>query len=297
MNETPVKYRMEGKPKRFEIPYNFDSHLVEILNYLSKSYDSGFCDTLYAPAFHEDYPEILRTINYVDNNHKQMTRETYEAHIKYCQKLLPGKVQILLQQHNFIMPKGTVQYYIDTFGIRKFCCGTFEQAKIIKEIDPTIEITASITMYITEEELEQHPEYQGVFDRIVLPLKFNRDLDGIKKLPRTFEYLIIVNTNCNANCKGVHHWFSPDPLHAYCPGTSSEDKISWGEMANIRPCDLGMFADYISVFKLQDRGWPTFEIIQSLLTYYGNYDYMAGINRSEDLYNTKGRHTEYGEFN
>lgn len=284
MNEVPQGFFRDFNSLSFEIPYNFDSHLIEILAYLLKDFPQ-ICHCIYAPAFADDYPEIVRTMDTGVVDHT-MTREKYEKHIHYINKFFPGKVQILLQRRTHMLHEKELLYYINKLGVRKFCCGTYEQAKIIKDIDPTIEVTGSITMRITHKDLDEHPEYKGVFNRFVLPFHYGRDLEGIKKLPFDYEYLILANSNCNASCIGYNHWLAEDQTQVQCPGIGTDDfNTPWKDFCMIRPMDLGIFQPYISTFKLQDRGWVTFEIVSALLVYMYKYTNLAGIEYSEDLYN------------
>jgi hypothetical protein len=74
-----------------------------------------------------------------------------------------------------------------------------------------------------------------------------------------------------------------------CPGiytgdSSSNNQTSWETCAIIRPMDLGFFDPYIYIYKLQDRGWPTAEILRDYILYTTNYNLYPGITYDERMY-------------
>ena len=60
--------------------------------------------------------------------------------------------------------------------------------------------------------------------------------------------------------------------------------IDWNSCARIRPMDLGFFDPYISIYKLQDRGWPSKDIIRDYILYTTNYSIYPNINYDERMY-------------
>jgi len=126
------------------------------------------------------------------------TREEYEhwliEYFKANVDLNLFKMQLILENPNTVMDKDTLKYYLN-FGFSQFSCSSIEQAQIIKEVYPEAEIIGSIFMNISSEKLEQHPEYQDYFNKFVLPFSYNRNIDAIKLLPDTYEYIIIPNAN------------------------------------------------------------------------------------------------------
>jgi len=50
------------------------------------------------------------------------------------------------------MPYNILEKYLK-LNIKQFCVGSLNQAKMIKEIDPSIEITGSITMKMMPDDL------------------------------------------------------------------------------------------------------------------------------------------------
>lgn len=160
---------------------------------------------------------------------------------------------LLLQQNNFCIDDELLAYYIN-LGFNKFCVGSIEQAKQIKKFLPSAEVIASITMKITYEEFISNNKLE-IFDGFVLFFTFNRDLDLIKKLPKKYKYILLVNCGCNIHCDGTHHWFASrtfeegnKPEQHRCP-----NKIKptyWKDTIRIRPMDLNIFDPYISIYKL-----------------------------------------------
>ena len=49
--------------------------------------------------------------------------------------------------------------------------------------------------------------------------------------------------------------------------------------------DLGLFDLYISVYKLQDRGWPTSHILNDYILYNSDYSIYPNIIYDESIYN------------
>lgn len=273
--------------RQFEFPYNFDTNLIQFLHCLDPEGQTINC--IYMPPFFQDYQTILRTgeqANLLDH----MSREEYERHVHFINSLFPGKIQILLQKKEQFMPEDMIKYYL-SLGIHKFCVGSAAQAKCIKNIDKTINIVGSISMQITRKEIEENlQEYSTCFDGFVLPFKASRNLQDIKKLPKNFYYILLVNAYCNIHCTGAHHWNYDykDSKNIKCPGIYGfSNSISWQDAARIRPMDLGFFDPYIYIYKLQDRGWPTADIIRDYVLYSSDYSIYPDINYREEMYDGK----------
>ena len=219
---------------------------------------------------------------------QDMTREEYEQHIQYIKSFYPNKLMLLLQQNNFCIDDELLTYYIN-LGFNKFCVGSIEQAKQIKKFLPSAEVIASITMKITYEEFISNNELE-IFDGFVLFFTFNRDLDLIKKLPKKYKYILLVNCGCNIHCDGTHHWFASrdfeegnKPEQHRCP-----NKIKptyWKDTIRIRPMDLNIFDPYISIYKLQGREYVTQRIITDLCAYaFIDYNAFIGWAADESIY-------------
>lgn len=264
----------------FEIPYNFDKNLIDILKLLVKD-EAIYC--FYVPPFFEDYKGVSRSPGSVSQL-TNMTRETYIDHINYINEKFPNKIQLLLQRDDIILNQEELQFYLD-LNISKFCVGTLEQAKILKNIDYNYEIFGSITMQIVPEEIKD-PEYQQYFDGFVLFFNYTRDIELIKSLPKELKYIIIVNSYCTIKCDGCHHWFAEPEAVAknqiFCPKHLYPQ--TWDIKTTISPLDLDVFMPYISIFKLQGREWSTYQIIQDLMLYTANYNDYTPYEAKEELY-------------
>lgn len=271
--------------REFEIPYNFDKNLLNILYNLDPSGFSVNC--IYLPPFLKDYQTILRSseqAKYLNN----MSRNEYEEHLTFINKLYPNKIQLLLQKEDIFLTPEQIKYYID-LGIHKFCVGSIQQAQIIRSIAPNSNIIGSISLNINKNKiLKQYDIYKLNLNGFVLPFYFSRNLNLIKTLPQDFYYILLINSYCNIACNGKQHWNfdykSNKPIN--CPGIldKSINSISWEQSARIRPMDLGFFDPYISIYKLQDRGWPTNDIIRDYILYTTNYDIYPNVTYDKNLY-------------
>ena len=256
---------------KFELPYNFDKQLI--LGYELLGIDPDEIDCIYVPPFIGDYQTILRTPE--KDIYAKLTYDEYLEHIQYIEKHYPGKLQLLLQQikPEKNMPADLIKKYIN-LGFNNFCVGNIEQAKIIKEINSNIKIVGSIAMHTTGDKiLSNLEEYKKYFNSFVLDFSFNKNLSEIKKLPKGFEYMLLVNSYCNIKCEGDRHWWGDGQSHK-CPGIYPN--INYIDSCMIRPTDLHLFQPYIKVFKLQDRGWPTKTILQSVAMYCCNINFYLG---------------------
>lgn len=269
--------------RKYEFPYNFDKKLIDGYQLLNIPIDS--IDCIYIPPFFHDYETISRRSKFEGDYFTTLTYEEYVDHINYINTIYPHKLQLLLQRiDGTIMPSYLVKKYIG-MGIRNFCVGTIEQAKIIKTIDPTIKVVGSIAMHISKTKLEQNKdEYKQYFDAFVLDFGYNKDFIKIKGLPKEFKYMILINSRCNVFCDGDRHWWGDGFSHT-CPGIAPN--IDFSQSCMIRPMDLTLFDPYISVYKIQDRGWPTHMILEDVSLYMANYDkYMGPYVPDPMLYQT-----------
>lgn len=137
-------------------------------------------------------------------------------------------------------------------------------------------------MHITPKDLYEHPEYHGVFNSFVLDFSYTKDIQNIKMLPNYYNYILLTNSLCNCKCDGTHHWeLKPNELN-HCPGLANT--VGFEKSCLIRPMDLKYFDPYISVYKLQDRGWPTSWILRDIVLYSTDFTFYPGIVYDEDLY-------------
>ena len=260
-----------------EIPYNFDFSLIDFLKIYFKGKES-LIHSIYLPPFKEDYysakeylPQELNRQS--TNTSYPQAREEYFKHIEYINNYFPNKIMLLLQQNENIMPLQTIDQYVQKYYINQFCVGSIKQAGQIKYLFPNIEITGSITMKITKEELEQIKKYKD-FTNFVLFFPFNRDLQLIKQLPQEFKYILLVNCSCSIFCDGTHHWFANSSekekqAALICP---TRGDMSIKNKMIIRPMDLEYFDPYISYYKLQGRECTTQTIITDIVNYTTDWD-------------------------
>lgn len=265
--------------RKFELPYNFDKNLL--LGYQLLGINIDQIDCIYVPPFIKDYQTILR--NGGEDTYTLLSYEEYLDHIKNINTIFPNKLQLLLQRTNeeYNMSSSLIKKYIN-LGFRNFCVGNIEQAKIIKEIDPKIKIVGSIAMHITYEKiLSNFDIYKKYFNSFVLDFSYNKNITKIKQMPKDFEYMLLVNSGCNIHCDGDRHWWHWDNFK--CPGRYPD--VPYGESCLIRPVDLYIFEPYIGVFKIQDRGWPTSEILTSTCFYCcGSEFYMGPAVADSSIY-------------
>lgn len=258
--------------KKFNIPYNFDPKLLAGLNILGIKQSNISC--IYLPPDEIDYITIKK-------NDTIPSGKDYLEHLNMINNQFPNKAQLLLQQTNNLIDNVILKKYID-LNITKFCVGSLQQAKEIKDILPEAEITGSITMHINKEQLEENKqEYLKYFDYFVLDFTYNRDIDKIYNLPKDFKYILIVNTTCYSNCPSDFHWFTNDYQNFNCPYT---DKKTWTKTSIINPLDLPLFDPYISSYKIVERGFPTRAILTNILLYNDFIGYFPDRPPNELLY-------------
>lgn len=272
--------RYQSLDRKFEIPYNFDWNYIDILkgcDLLNKS-----IEYIYIAPYHEDYTTIIRSDLY---GAKNLSRSEYVKHIRKIKQYFDGELQLLLQKKDKIMPLETLKWYID-LGFTAFCCGNPEQAKLIKEYNQNLTVIGSIVLHVERKDLCQNEYYKKYFDKFVLDFGYGKNLQAIKELPTTKKYMILCNAYCNVNCDGDHHWNIKDEFQQIkCPGRLWETG-DFSQSTLIRPMDLKYFDPYIDTYKIQDRSWPTWEIIRDIILYTTDYSIYPGIDYSEFLYDT-----------
>lgn len=273
----------ETDKRKFEIPYNFDPNYIDTLLNCNLINDS--IAFIYVAPFSEDYTTIIRDDPY---GFYSLTREQYIEHIKKINKYFEGKMQLLLQKRDTILPLEKLKQYV-AMGFTHFCCGNPEQAKLIKEYNKELTVIGSIALHITRNDIISKDYYQKYFDYFVLDFRYGRNLEAIKDMPDNKKYMILANSLCHRLCDGDRHWFAKNtngPIG--CPGKYPWENHNFEDSILIRPMDLKYFDPYIEVFKMQDRSWPTWMVIRDLILYTTNYDMYPGIEYSEFLYDTVG---------
>ena len=189
--------------------------------------------------------------------------------------LFPGKAMLLLQQNNFQLSAIELTKYINDFKITKFCVGSIEQAKILKDINKDFEIIGSITMKVMPEELNNNIDlYKNYFDGFVLWFPYNRNIHLIQQLPKDFDYILLVNCYCSIYCQGTFHWLAQtqeeeNASALICPNRNG---IDLKDSIIIPPQHLYLFDEYISYYKLQGRETTTPNIINDVVSYNKSYN-------------------------
>ena len=244
--------------RQFEIPYNFDPKLLVGLNILQFNYDS--ISSIYLPPYEFDYPSVRR-------NDIMPEESEHLKQIEMIQKQFPGKIRLLLQQpnDNYLMTGNLLKKYLN-FGIKKFCVGSLNQAKEIKNILPEAEIIGSITMNINKDKIEENKqEYIKYFDSFVLNYTYNKNLEKIQDMPNYYKYIIIVNSFCDTRCEGNPNCFASQFNNFKCP--YKESFRSFENLSIIPPFDLDKYDNYIQSYKIVERGSSTKDILENLIIY------------------------------
>ena len=263
---------MNGE-KIFELPYNFDLKLIDFLDFYFEGRKESSIHAIYFPPFKEDYIAAKAYSRHTGTNKNLVdsyptTREDYINHIRYIKEKFPNQLMLLLQHPTNILSQELLNWYITTFGINKFCVGSIEQAKQIKEYNPSFEVIGSITMRIDKPKLLSNFDYRKYFNGFVLWFPFNRDIDAIMNLPKNFKYVLFINGGCYKNCQGIHHWYAKTyEDDQACFKACLPYRIDQKNSIIIRPMDLELFDDYITYYKIQGREWDTRRIIQHIVLY------------------------------
>ena len=249
--------------RQFEIPYNFDPKLLAGLNILK--IEESIISSIYLPPYELDYPSVRRSdIMPDEKNHLNQ--------IEMIQNQFPGKIRLLLQQPNndYLMTGELLNKYLK-FGITKFCVGSLNQAKEIKNILPEAEIVGSITMNINKEKIENNKEeYLEYFDSFVLNYTYNNNLEKIKQLPNYYRYILIVNSICDTRCEGQPECFDSVYHNDFICPYIHDLKRDRQNIATISFSDLRTYDNFIFSYKIVERGSPTNLILTQLILYSMN---------------------------
>lgn len=273
---------------KFEIPYNFDKKLIDCLQILDNT--GEHYHSIYIPPYYKDYDSAKKNYYHPKNkintiNLQNISRQDYEKHIKYINDHFPNKIMLLLQQTTFVLNEYFIKYYLN-LGFSKFCVGSIQQAKIIKKLLPSAEITGSITMKLSFNDICNNNMLEKYLDNIVLWFPYNRDIQLIEKLPKKYKYILLINCGCSIHCDGTSHWFAnqdyEQQIYKNCPKEQLQHK--WNDIIKIRPMDLEMFSPYISYFKFQGREYETSEILKDICVYCEDYKKYPGIIKTKEFY-------------
>lgn len=249
--------------QKFEVPYNFDSILVNKL----RPY-KDFIDFIYLPSFITDGDNSRFDITFRDEYPKYW--EEYETHLKIIQS--DFKVGILIQ-HDATLEL-IEKYY--NLGVRIFILNNNELVNHIKLTYNDIRCILSITNVLSLEDI-QNNDY-SMYDEIVLFFSFCRQLHKIQELPSQYKYVLMVNSHCVYNCnRCTSHWnLKADTMEEYMKKVESIINGHCGDVyredrAYIQPNDLVYFDTYISNYKLVDRLMGTDEIVYEVDKYTREY--------------------------
>lgn len=248
----------ENNNRKFEIPYNFDSKLLVGLNLLKINHKN--ISSIYLPPYEFDYPSVRR--NDIMPNEKDHLDE-----IEGIQEQFPGKVRLLLQQpnDNYLMKGELLNKYLK-LGINKFCVGSLNQAKEIKNVLPEAEIIGSIRMNINKEKIENNKdEYLKYFNSFVLNYTYNKNLDKIKNLPDYYKYILIVNSICDTRCEGKEECFDNNYNNFKCPFIHNERTEN--EISKLSFSEISFYDNFMYSYKIVERGSPTHLILKALINY------------------------------
>ena len=248
LRSVPLEY------KKFEIPYNFSKETIsKLLPY------KNIIETVYIPAYKEHCHSTRFEYGLDPNN-----LEEYLDHLEFLQNQgLP--VSILLQEDR-LLDKSIVKFYLDRH-INSFIVRNDDTARLIKSIDSSIEIIASITKLLTVEEINTLD--LSMYDKIVLDFRLN-DLESVSKLPTKYKYILMPNTLCskNANPKMCRiHWDCGDKLKCNLKCYNPDNP----NLAIISPYDLHKFDKYICTYKLQGRERQGNDMYEYILPYLTEY--------------------------
>ena len=244
--------------RQFEVPYNFDLNLLQGLEERKE-----FIKLIYMPCFYSDgsnsrFDLLLKEIIPTE-------WDKYLEHLMRAQDIAP--VGILIQRDSTIE---TVEKYYN-LGIRNFIIGNDELAQEVKNFNEDINLILSVTVY--------GEGSWDLYDEIVLPFNYCRQLQKIKELPQGKKYILIPNSHCLWNCKRHKaHWeLTAETAEDYqtevmkivdnhCSNVFTEER------AFIKPEDLTYFDSYINTYKLVDRLDSTEEILYNIDRYAKKYE-------------------------
>lgn len=192
---------------QFEVPYNFDTTLIDFLIGFNNTKDIS---AFYISPFLEDASPAKRF--YISTVHPGIanspkTREEYEYHVKYAQNA--GLPVTGMFQHPIDEPSDEIlNYYVNTLGINKFIVTRNNVAKRIRALKKDVYLIASIVKRSSLEQINNGDLKD--FDNVVLWFPFNRNINWIREITANIEITVLVNCTCSPNCDGMHHWYAGD---------------------------------------------------------------------------------------
>jgi collagenase-like PrtC family protease len=158
-------------------------------------------------------------------------------------------------------------------GVERFTAGSPEICRLVKEADPSLHVTMSITRGIRSLTRLHEAEAAGA-DALYLDGVFvNRDFALLRRLrdASRLEVRLYANMSCISACPVVQRHYQiftgpqdpdtasrSDAYFAGCSAIKLRSPVEWIQMPWIRPEDLGVYVkEGIGMFKLADRLAPT----------------------------------------
>ena len=256
---------------KFEVPYN---QREDFFDYLAANEDlREYIASIYTPAYQDD----------AENTRKHLLSREYapKSFEEYCEHI--KRIQDAGYDVNILMQRGAtfeavVKYY--RLGIRIFTIADEALAKNMKDVYDDVTTICSITRCLKFNEFFDLD--LSMYDIIVLPFCFNRWLNGIKKLPTKYKYMLLANSTCCAYCEHAEeHWFNDLGTGMKC----FYENDPYAMVIEIQPDHLAIFDPYIYMYKLVDREAPSESIFRALRLYsqqsdtYNAYEDWLNINR------------------
>lgn len=234
--------------RKFEAPYNFDKRLIPA----SLIYKDSI-EFFYMSCYFE-HGKDTRSYYLVDHIYPK-TKEEYISHLDNIHD--HGFYAAILLQIKITDPE-IIKFYLEN-RVKYFIVAYDETAKIIRELDPTATIIASITQCLSIVDIEAKDE--NLYDRIVLYFPYNRNLSILKKLPKKFKYILMPNGGCSVFCNAKNHWFKEfGDKEVFCMKDTKDTMFIPAQY-------LSLYDEYIDYYKIDGRPSPSYDILDLLDTY------------------------------
>lgn len=252
---------------KLKIPYNFNAVLVDKIKDI-KARHNDIEYFFYLPCSNKDGYNTRQ--NYMT---EPASWEEYIHHIKYI-KNQGFDFEVLFQQPGQILKKDVLQRYID-LGATRFTFYEDENASLLKKIDSNLYTCASITKVLRPDQIDK--SILSMYDEICLFFWYNRNIKYIDNLPKDFNYSILPNTTCSANCSThLAHWFGSLALdNAFktirCPYRGTVP------VSFTRNDFMKYFLKNISTLKITDRTSPLQKIVDAVAYYSGDIEKIENL--------------------
>jgi hypothetical protein len=261
----------------FSVAYNFDRQLLEGLVELNNSDNAGVVGEVFGAlpgspvssarptarlprveldTFADQVDQLTTAgigFNYLFNTNQRLNPESSRALSEYTKQL--GGI-----------------------GVAAFTAGNAGIAEVLREAQPDVHITMSITQGISTEQRLKEAEDSGV-DAVYLDGVFvNRNFGLLRDLvsKATTDVRLYANMSCISGCQVVRSHYGVfageqtpqaavrnDAFFAGCSAVKLKSPVEWLQMPWIRPEDIKAYVDEgASHFKLSDRLAPTDVILR-----------------------------------